>query len=172
MMHASLKKWELYGAIFTMIFGTLLHFFYDWSNQNPIIALFAPKNESTWEHLKLLFFPVLFFSIIQYIVVGKTYRGYITGKLVGLCIGMLSIIVIFYLYVAVVGHSVLWIDISLFFFGVLLTYWTSCRISYALTSYGQISKYTDLVSLFLICVILFFFFRFTVKTPDFFLFRS
>ena len=52
-MKNTLKKSEIFGAIFVMVFGTLMHFFYDWSGKNPVVALFAPYNESTWEHLKL-----------------------------------------------------------------------------------------------------------------------
>lgn len=36
--------------------GVLLHFLYDWLPL-PVIGLFAPVNESVWEHLKLLFWP-------------------------------------------------------------------------------------------------------------------
>ena len=38
------------------LLGTLLHFTYRWSGRNPLIA---PVNESVWEHMKLLFFPML-----------------------------------------------------------------------------------------------------------------
>ena len=47
-MKNRLKKSEIFGAIFVMVFGTLMHFFYDWSGKNPIVALFAPYNESTY----------------------------------------------------------------------------------------------------------------------------
>ena len=35
-MKHSLKKSEIFGAIFVMVFGTLMHFFYDWSGKNPM----------------------------------------------------------------------------------------------------------------------------------------
>lgn len=54
--------------IVTMILGTLNHFLYDWSGKNPVIALFTPVNESVWEHMKLLFFPFLLLSLIEYII--------------------------------------------------------------------------------------------------------
>ena len=53
------RKWELAGLFLTLIFGNLLHFVYDWSGQNSVVAAFAAVNESTWEHMKLLFFPML-----------------------------------------------------------------------------------------------------------------
>ena len=48
--------------------GALLHFTYEWSNNNSLIATFSTVNESTWEHLKLAFFPILIFGIIDLLV--------------------------------------------------------------------------------------------------------
>ena len=51
-------KFEVFSIIFVFILGTLLHFAFEWSNQNALIGTFSAVNESTWEHLKLLFFPM------------------------------------------------------------------------------------------------------------------
>ena len=56
----------LAGILFTLTAGILLHFSYEWSMENPFVALFAPVNESVWEHLKLLFFPFLLASLAEY----------------------------------------------------------------------------------------------------------
>lgn len=56
------------GYLFTAVFGTLSHFLYDCSGQNLFIALFAPVNESIWEHMKLSFsrcFYMRFFCLIS-----------------------------------------------------------------------------------------------------------
>ena len=42
----------------TSLAGTGLHFLYDWV-PTPLTALISPINESVWEHLKLLFWPML-----------------------------------------------------------------------------------------------------------------
>ena len=55
---------EIVSTIFIMILGTLLHFTYKWSNNNVIVGTFSAINESTWEHLKLIFFPMLIILII------------------------------------------------------------------------------------------------------------
>lgn len=41
-----------------MILGVVLHFTFEWSNNNILVGTFSPVNESIWEHLKLLFFPM------------------------------------------------------------------------------------------------------------------
>ena len=56
-MHSS-KRVMILAAIVVFVLGTLAHFVYDWSGQNSFIGLLTPVNESTWEHMKLLFFPM------------------------------------------------------------------------------------------------------------------
>ena len=45
-------------AIFVTAMGTLGHFFYQWSGNNRYVGFLFPVNESTWEHMKLLFVPM------------------------------------------------------------------------------------------------------------------
>ena len=59
------------GYIAVAILGTLLHFVYEWSGSNMIVGLFSSTNESTWEHMKLAFYPMLIFSIIFMILYMK-----------------------------------------------------------------------------------------------------
>lgn len=60
----NLKKWQIIVIIFCLILGTFLHFTYELSNFNPVIGLFSAVNESVWEHLKLLVFPMTLMSIV------------------------------------------------------------------------------------------------------------
>ena len=60
-----LLKYQIFSAIFTIILGTLLHFTYEWSGNNAFVGAFSSINESTWEHLKLAFYPMLITSIIR-----------------------------------------------------------------------------------------------------------
>ena len=53
-----MKKKFLIAAVIAAAAGSALHFLYDaWPN--PLTALISPVNESVWEHLKLLFWPML-----------------------------------------------------------------------------------------------------------------
>ena len=60
-----LKRYTIIGIIFVLITGSFAHFVYGWSNQNHIAGLFTPINESIWEHMKLLFFPMLIYSFFM-----------------------------------------------------------------------------------------------------------
>ena len=52
-------KWWIGGFLFTSAAGTALHFAYEWSGENVVVGAVAAVNESTWEHMKLLFIPLL-----------------------------------------------------------------------------------------------------------------
>ena len=62
-MKRKLFFWELGGFLFTGALGTLLHFVYEWSGGSALAACVSAVNESTWEHMKLLFFPMLLYSL-------------------------------------------------------------------------------------------------------------
>lgn len=49
-----------------VLIGTFQHFLYAWSGFSPIAAVFAPVNESVWEHLKLAFWPTLIVTLVEF----------------------------------------------------------------------------------------------------------
>lgn len=111
------NKKEFIGFVFTVVFGSVLHFVYDWTNQNPIVGIFSSVNESTWEHLKLLFFPAALFSLIIYFTNKNSAKNYITVKAISILAGMASIVIVFYTYAGVVGRNFMWADIFTFIIG-------------------------------------------------------
>ena len=62
----TILTFQILSTVFTIILGTILHYTYKWSNKNPLVGTFSAVNESTWEHLKLLYFPMLLSIIIGY----------------------------------------------------------------------------------------------------------
>lgn len=70
-MKPSIPRWQLVGFLFTGILGTFLHFLFDITGQAMVAGLFSAVNESIWEHMKLLFYPMLLFVVMEYAVWGK-----------------------------------------------------------------------------------------------------
>lgn len=114
-MRKRLLFWELGGCLFTGLAGTLLHFVYEWSGGSVLTAAFSAVNESTWEHMKLLFFPMFLFSVVQVCALGKTYPDLPAVRAVSTLAGLLLIPVLFYTYTGVLGFHVMWADIAVFF---------------------------------------------------------
>lgn len=123
-----IKKWQIAGALFTLILGTILHFTYNWSGKNPVIGIFSAVNESIWEHLKLLAFPMLFFSILEFFAYGKNMTNFVPVKILSILAGMLAIVFLFYTYTGIIGRNYLIADILIFIIGVFLAYLISYRL--------------------------------------------
>ena len=114
-MRKRLFFWELGGFAFTALAGTLLHFVYEWSGGSALAAAFSAVNESTWEHMKLLFFPMFLFSVVQVCALGKTYPNLLAVRAVSTLAGLALIPVLFYTYTGALGFHVMWADIAVFF---------------------------------------------------------
>lgn len=121
-MKKSLSSWQLVGFIFTAVAGVLLHFLYDWGNQSPLVAPFAAVNESIWEHMKLLFFPMFAFALVERQFVGNLYENYWCAKLAGIISGLTLIPVLYYSYTGIFGKNLDWINIAIFFVAAATTY--------------------------------------------------
>ncbi len=121
------QKINLAGFVFTCVAGTLLHFLYDWTGENKVVAAFAAVNESTWEHLKLLWIPIVVLSIIEYFVYGKNRPNFLPVKYISAVVGMTFITVVFYTYSGALGRNLPFIDISLFFIGAALSWFFSYK---------------------------------------------
>lgn len=111
--------WELAGFLFTSALGSLLHFTYDWSGGWSVAAAFSAVNESTWEHMKLLFFPMFVFSVIQLCALGRTYPNFLAVRGVSVLAGTALIPTLYYTYTGVLGFHVMWVDLAVFFLSAL-----------------------------------------------------
>ena len=113
--------WQLMGFAVTSFLGTVLHFLYDWLNKSALIAPFSSVNESTWEHMKLLFWPMLAYAAVQSLFF-RDREDFWCIKLRGILLGLALIPVIFYTYNGVIGKSADWINIAIFFVSAAAAY--------------------------------------------------
>ena len=123
-MKNKLILWQVSGFIFTCIMGTLLHFVYDWTDKNVIAALFSGVNESTWEHIKLMFYPTAIFSIIQFKFMGDDLPYYWSTKIAGILLSLVLIPIFYYTYTGIFGVNADWFNITIFFICAAVGYFT------------------------------------------------
>ena len=102
------------GFAVTSILGTLLHFLYDLLGGAKWIAPFAATNESTFEHMKLLFWPMLLFGGVEYFFF-RDRADFLCIKLRGILLGLLLIPILFYTYNGAIGRSPDLVNIAIFF---------------------------------------------------------
>ena len=115
-----LLKFEIFNTIFILILGSILHFTFEWSGNNVLVGTFSAVNESTWEHLKLIFFPMTITSIVGYFYFNRTNPNYLCSKVFATLLSMAFIVIAFYTYTGVIGTRFTFIDISLFFLATFL----------------------------------------------------
>ncbi len=126
-MQKNLHLWQLAGLTFTAFLGTLLHFLYGWV-ENPIIAAFSAVNESTWEHMKLLFFPALIFALIQYPFFRQSAPYFWQIKCVGILVGFALIPILFYTLNGIFGKTPDWVNILIYFIAITVSYYLETKL--------------------------------------------
>ncbi len=149
--------------------GAVGHFLYKWTGQNTIVGYFFPVNESTWEHLKLLFFPTLIFSILEYNFVKREIKNYAPSITVSVITGMLSIIVLFYTYSGVLGYFVDAINIAIYYISVIIMLIIKNKFIVREKLSGQNSNTLSLIILFVITLL---FILFTYNPPQLAIFKT
>ncbi len=156
----SLKCYIILGTVFVLIAGTLAHFLYDWTD-NDIVGMFTPVNESIWEHMKLLFFPMLLYSIFLIFKFKGTYPCIASSLCFGILTGILLIPVFFYTYTFLLGKDIFILDIAIFILCTIIAF----RLSYRLTLSCRLQPYTLLLCS-LVCALFLCFIIFTYHPPN------
>ena len=148
-------KFPAGGTIFVSIMGTLSHFIYEWTGQNRIIGLFTAVNESTWEHMKLFFFPMLLYYVFIWLKLRKRVPSALPAFLIAVLIGTCLIPVLFYTYTGILGFMVTWANLAIYYVSVItafITFYlmaTRCRLEEVnIILYFMITLFTCMFFLF------------------------
>ena len=165
-MKRTVWTWQLMGFAVTSLAGTLLHFLYEWLSEAAWIAPFSGVNESTWEHMKLLYFPLLIFALIQSRFF-KERKGFWCIKLIGTVIGLAFIPMLFYTYNGAIGKSPDWVNITIFFISAAIAFLAEAHLLR-----NSFTCKAPRIALVLILVIGVLFVVFTFKTPQLPIFKD
>ena len=158
-----LKKWQIYSVIFSIILGSLFHFSFNLFNHNLFIASFSAVNESTWEHLKLVFFPLLITTIIGYFYIGKNYTNFLFSQTIGILTSISFIIIFFYTYTGILGFNIPIINILSFILSIILGEFISYKL---LLKNIKINNKIKNIFLIIIFLLFFSFIIFTYFPPN------
>lgn len=166
-MKRNITLWQFFGFVAVSLLGTILHFLYDWTGMRSV-ALFSAVNESTWEHMKLIFFPMFVYAIFQSFFLRKGYAQFWCIKLKGTLIGMLLIPVLFYTIRGSLGATPDWVNIAIFFVSAAVAY------IYETKQFKKGSKKCrfEKIAFVILCFIAASFAVFTFAPPEFPLFKD
>ena len=127
-MKKTLLIWQIIGFVFAVLFGSLLHFLYDLSGQNTLVAAFSAINESTFEHMKILFFPMFVFAFVQKQFMKYDAKNFWCAKLLGILLGLVLIPILFYTYNGVFGTSPDFVNIAIFVIAAAAAYFAEYKM--------------------------------------------
>ena len=166
-MKRSIGVWQFLGFAVTSLGGTLLHFLYDWLGEAVWVAPFSGVNESTWEHMKLLFWPMLLFAIVESFFF-RDRADFPCVKLRGILLGIGLIPILFYTYNGVIGRSPDWLNIALFFICAAIAYIYETRLFRA----ESLSCKSPKLAIVALAAVALLFVVFTFLTPEIGIFKD
>lgn len=166
-MKREIGIFQLFGFGVTSLLGTILHFLYDWCGKSVIVAPISGVNESTWEHMKLIFWPMFIYSIAEYFFF-RDRKNFWCIKLRGMLLGLGLIPLIFYAYNGIIGKSPDWFNISIFFISAAAAY------LYETHAFNKKSTpcYCPRIAFIMLLVIAAAFIVFTFYAPDLNIFKD
>src|SRR5690625_6397870 len=81
------------------IVGSLLHFLFDWTGHNRVVAIFSAVNESYWEHIKIAVWPVAFLHIVIFAAGGYEHTSLLPGSTIAMYMITLHVFCDFFLFI-------------------------------------------------------------------------
>lgn len=167
MTKTDLLRLEMIGAVAIILIGSLFHFCYEWSDGASIVGIFCAVNESVWEHMKIGFWPALFYGFFLWIYMENPSANFLFAQTLSLYVLSFMIPILFYSYTAILGTHMLVIDILIFIIAVVLgrltSYWIITR---------EVGESWCGMTVFLLLAILFAYSTFTYYPPKLPLFKD
>ena len=160
---------QIMAITFSIVYGTLFHFVYQWTGENKIIAAFVPVNESVWEHLKLAFYPMLIAAIIEYFVINKNVNNYIEAKTIGIFTAITFIVVTFFTYSGIIGGSLIVIDVLIFILSIIIGEYVAYKL---MTRKNESDTKSKTLAVAIILFLMFSFILYTYNAPQVNLFKD
>lgn len=144
----NLKKSKIISCIGIFILCFIFHFIYE-ILPNGLSSIFFPVNESIWEHQKLMFTSVIFYGIIDYIILKKCkikHNNFFTS----LFVSSISIIPIFLTLYLPIYHKIgpkMYLNIGIMLLAIII----SQIFSYYILKFKKLNT-INTISLFLIII--------------------
>jgi len=162
--------WQIISSVTAFFFGALFHFVFEMSGGWKPVALIGAVNESTWEHLKIAFWPMFFLFLFELAAKGKKPENFLLAKTAGLYFTPVLIVLLFYSYRMLFHAHSLAYDITIFFVAILSGNILSWKLLSVFPS-GSVRGTRAVAVVFLTVLALSFSF-FTYFPPRVFLFRD
>lgn len=127
-MRYRIQIFEIIDCVFTCGISTFLRHTGVRFNDYVVTSVFLPQNTSTWEQLKLFFWPYFLFTLLEYWLFGRRYNNFLYYKMIGLLLALGLYVGGYYIYTGIIGSSFTLITLSLFYFSIYIAAYNSSRL--------------------------------------------
>lgn len=166
------RNYHWLGILVVCLLSFPLHFLYDWSGGLDIIGIFTPINESIWEHLKLVYWPLILWWGIGFIVFkdkkNLNLSKWIPAGTLSILFGMLFIVSWYYVWRYALRIENEWTNIGSLFIAVPIGQLIAIHVYRVIKS----RTFYTILSILLLLLLAVSFAWFTFQTPTFPLFIS
>ena len=124
------KKDKIVAIMLMIVLGACMHFVMGALPSGEISVFLGnifPVNETSWEHMKMMWYPCLAVGIIFTLKTGN--RGYFASFVVSAVMAMLMNLGAFSIYQSFSGKSILFLDITIFMSTMLVGALLACELS-------------------------------------------
>ena len=115
------SKESLIDIIVICIIGTVLHFTFEFSGKNILVALFSAVNESVWEHIKIAVWAIYIVSLIKMAIKEERECNLWSSLFFKVLTVVILIPALYYLYKAIFIVENLIVDMSIFYISVIIS---------------------------------------------------
>lgn len=159
------------SSIVIFLLSALFHFIYKWSGYNSIIGVIAPINESIFQHVKMIFLPIVIFYLISYLIFrNKMFineNKWAIYPIITFVVTTIIIVISYYTLNYGFNISSMFLDILSLFIGLVASAIICIRLEISSVDF-QIPYYVSIVVLAVIFGLLIYFNYFPIEVNFFF----
>ena len=161
---------SMIGILFNIVIGTISHFTFEWFGCWPPHAAVMPMNESIWEHLNMNYWPLMWYSIMEYVFIRQETNFALVSKVVNITTSIVFSLGVFYIYKALWNdeHNVI-VDVVTFYSSIVIGQGVGYIVF--LTS-GKPHIMLNVFSMLMLIVYGALFIAFTYYPPDYDIFKD
>ena len=145
--------------LFVILLGVALFFAYELSGENLIVGLFAPVNNSVWETLKLIFFPLLILTLWDLFLSYRNNTAFLPARTTGILAGMTFYVVVFYTVTGIIGAVIFWAAVIIYLLSIAYAFWVKKKTC------GRNKWLNTTTSIVILIVLVILFVVFTLAPP-------
>lgn len=154
-MNRKTAKIFFIAYLFNLCVGFFLHSVYELSKYNRLVGLFAPINDSPWEQLKTLFFPILMFTIILYFSIKRKRKNILFVHFQSILTGMVMFISLYYTLSDAFDIHGKWFKYTIYLLSTAVIYilciYYSKNDNFFINNFYSFQLFIVLILIFMVC---------------------